>query len=244
MEVHHHPHVEKKSFKEYLLEGLMIFLAVSMGFIAENIREYLSEREREHVYMQNMTADLQSDTVMYSNSRKNLSEGLNMFDSLISILSSNEAETKSNKAYFYARLITTKFDKLVFKEATYDQMKSSGDLRLIHHKKVANSVADYYNTIKIINSQNNITDYRTTDYMTHANKIFDAKTMYQIFKDRKEPQNSKLVKTDRELINEFLMSAQYYYGSLSLLAKWGSERNEKAKQLLELIKKEYHLEKE
>ncbi len=34
MEVHHHPHVEKKSFKEYFLEGLMIFLAVTMGFIA------------------------------------------------------------------------------------------------------------------------------------------------------------------------------------------------------------------
>ncbi len=28
MEVHHHPHVEKKNFKEYFLEFLMIFLAV------------------------------------------------------------------------------------------------------------------------------------------------------------------------------------------------------------------------
>jgi hypothetical protein len=37
MEVHHHPHVEKKSFKEYLLEGLMIFVAVTMGFFAETI---------------------------------------------------------------------------------------------------------------------------------------------------------------------------------------------------------------
>jgi hypothetical protein len=27
MEVHHHPHVEKKVFKEYFLEFLMIFLA-------------------------------------------------------------------------------------------------------------------------------------------------------------------------------------------------------------------------
>jgi len=43
MEVHHHPEVEKKGFKEYLLEGLMIFLAVTMGFIAENIRENISE---------------------------------------------------------------------------------------------------------------------------------------------------------------------------------------------------------
>jgi hypothetical protein len=39
MEVHHHPDVEKKSFKEYLLEGLMIFIAVSLGFFAEQIRE-------------------------------------------------------------------------------------------------------------------------------------------------------------------------------------------------------------
>jgi len=34
MEVPHHPHVEKKSFKEYFLEGLMIFFAVTIGFIA------------------------------------------------------------------------------------------------------------------------------------------------------------------------------------------------------------------
>ena len=27
MEVHHHPNAEKKSFKEYFLEGLMIFTA-------------------------------------------------------------------------------------------------------------------------------------------------------------------------------------------------------------------------
>jgi hypothetical protein len=45
MEVHH-PHLahKEKPWKEYLLEGLMIFLAVSMGFIAENIREHISEQ--------------------------------------------------------------------------------------------------------------------------------------------------------------------------------------------------------
>jgi hypothetical protein len=33
MEVHHHPEVEKKGFKGYLLEGLMIFIGVSMDFL-------------------------------------------------------------------------------------------------------------------------------------------------------------------------------------------------------------------
>src|SRR5689334_23460696 len=42
MEVHHHPQVEKKNLKEYLLEGLMIFVAVTLGFFAETIREHIS----------------------------------------------------------------------------------------------------------------------------------------------------------------------------------------------------------
>jgi hypothetical protein len=44
MEVHHHPEVEKKGLKEYVLEGLMIFLAVMMGFVAENVRQSLPAR--------------------------------------------------------------------------------------------------------------------------------------------------------------------------------------------------------
>src|SRR3954452_22127443 len=51
MEVHHHPHVEKKNFKEYLLEGLMIFLAVTMGFFAENIREHFADVRIEKEYL-------------------------------------------------------------------------------------------------------------------------------------------------------------------------------------------------
>ena len=49
MEVHHHPEVEKKGFKEYLLEGLMIFLAVTMGFFAESLREHIGDNNREKV---------------------------------------------------------------------------------------------------------------------------------------------------------------------------------------------------
>jgi hypothetical protein len=42
MEVHHHPHVPNnpKPWKEYLIEGLMIFVAVTLGYGAENVREH------------------------------------------------------------------------------------------------------------------------------------------------------------------------------------------------------------
>ena len=62
MEVHHHPEVEKKGFKEYLLEGLMIFVAVMMGFIAENVREGITEREHVKQLTSQLVNDLRSDT--------------------------------------------------------------------------------------------------------------------------------------------------------------------------------------
>jgi len=53
MEVHHHPTVEKKNFKEYFLEFLMIFLAVTLGFFAESYREHLVDIKKEKLVKKN-----------------------------------------------------------------------------------------------------------------------------------------------------------------------------------------------
>lgn len=64
MEVHHHPQLEhkKKHWKEYVLEGLMIFIAVTLGFIAENIREGITNREHVRDLVSQLVQDLKSDT--------------------------------------------------------------------------------------------------------------------------------------------------------------------------------------
>ena len=64
MDVHHHPQLEhkKKAWKEYILEGLMIFIAVMMGFIAENIREGITNREHVRELVSQLVQDLKSDT--------------------------------------------------------------------------------------------------------------------------------------------------------------------------------------
>jgi len=58
MEVHHHPHVEKKNFKEYFLEFIMIFLAVTLGFFAENIREHYTEKNDARQYLESYRDEL------------------------------------------------------------------------------------------------------------------------------------------------------------------------------------------
>src|ERR1700682_1777713 len=64
MEVHHHPdlHHKPKKWKEYFLEFLMIFLAVTMGFFAESYREHLVNSEKERHYAKGLFDDLTKDT--------------------------------------------------------------------------------------------------------------------------------------------------------------------------------------
>ncbi len=86
MEVHHHPEVEKKTFKEYLLEGLMIFIAVMMGFFAENIRENITNREHARQLTSQLVQDLKADTAQLNKACKNQEQIVRVNDSLFSLL--------------------------------------------------------------------------------------------------------------------------------------------------------------
>src|SRR5580693_3122253 len=93
MEVHHHPQVEKKTFKEYFLEFLMIFLAVSMGFFAESLREKISDGKQVDEYVHSMVSDLKNDLGMYE-----MFDSLNlgyckMIDSVFLLMENSEGNT-------------------------------------------------------------------------------------------------------------------------------------------------------
>jgi hypothetical protein len=64
MEVHHHAgdHHGPKKFKDYFLEFLMIFLAVTMGFLAENFREFISDKNHVAELAGQLKEDLRHDT--------------------------------------------------------------------------------------------------------------------------------------------------------------------------------------
>ncbi|HSV10465.1 MAG TPA: hypothetical protein VLI68_06840, partial [Hanamia sp.] len=106
MEVHHHPdlHHKKKNFKEYFLEFLMIFLAVTLGFFAESYREYLNNLSKENEYMASLVEDLKSDTSFLQLSIHQLIPyHLKWMDSTRSLL--QETEHSGNDRVLYQALI-------------------------------------------------------------------------------------------------------------------------------------------
>jgi hypothetical protein len=98
MEVHHHPDLEHKPkpFKEYLLEGFMIFIAVMMGFIAENIREAIDNQEHVQQLTSQLARDLKADIASLKEIHEGESKIYAYDDSLFSILQQplQKADTK------------------------------------------------------------------------------------------------------------------------------------------------------
>src|SRR5579863_550307 len=152
MEVHHHPNVEKKNFKEYFFEFIMIFLAVTMGFFAENIREHFVNKEKENQYIKSFYEDLSNDernlpylieSIRYSQ----LIPG----DSLPVLLSNASTTTRANNIYRFFRLIIRQQGIGVFVTSrTIEQLKNAGDMRLITNKQIADNLVDYYKDIAFV----------------------------------------------------------------------------------------------
>jgi hypothetical protein len=162
MEVHHHPdlHRKEKPWKEYLLEYLMIFLAVTTGFFAESYREHLSERLKEHEYAVNIKKDLVNDSLNINIWLPSLYKRIGEFDSLITYLETPGPVKNGSDMYFLARAATR---NSVFEpnDNTILEMKSSGNLRLIRNREIVNnlmnferSIAQYVNLLDIEGKEN------------------------------------------------------------------------------------------
>ena len=234
-----------KNFWHYFFEFLMLFLAVFCGFLAENFREHKIEKEREEVYMKNLYEDLKDDIANFADYENSTYVYLETIDSMMLLMKSPDRDLQLSKIYYLARAATLKANSFFSpNDRTFEQMKYSGYLRLISNRQVADSVSGYYYSLKKIEFQNAVIKDRITDYMLGMGKVFDAQILFQIFKDRKEPENKslKLLTNDPIAINMLLTSAQYYYGSRMLQKNHCTERTQKAQSLVQLIKKEYYFE--
>jgi len=93
MEVHKHPHhvTHKKKWREYLLEFFMLFLAVFLGFVAENIREKIGNREIEKKNIESFVKNLHEDSLDLVQSIEVNEKRYQYLDSLIYLKNSNTA---------------------------------------------------------------------------------------------------------------------------------------------------------
>jgi hypothetical protein len=147
MEVHHHPTVEKKNFKEYFLEFLMIFLAVTLGFFAENIREHYRENTNTKEYIEACRDELLQQQVVFDLYIKGYQQKVVVCDSMKTIFYNKQ---ENERIADIERLLvpSLKLSDVPVSTASYDQMVSAGALRNINNILLRDSMAAYKGQIE------------------------------------------------------------------------------------------------
>jgi len=238
MEVHHHPHVEKKSFKEYLLEGLMIFVAVTMGFIAENIREHFVEKETEKRNIELIVENLKSDINTLEASIKFNKQKAQLVDSILLFRNRNLTDSNTVKSFtpLFGAIMTTAWFKS--NNSGFEQMKSSGTIKLIKKTNVLDSIYKY-------DEQNSSIQYNGVidDELIH-NKIEGIIGTFLVYGEGKK---GKVIISEINPGKLNRLFNSYYYLYKNLTAFYIPElqdQKQKALNLIKLLQTEYHLEHE
>jgi hypothetical protein len=165
MEVHHHPdlHHKPKPWKEYLLEGLMIFIAVTMGFFAESLREHMGDREKEHKYIIGLIRDLKLDTAAASSMIILENDLLSHMKSSLQIPTGKLKDLNTQDTFYFHFLHFFIYEwKFQRNDNTLVQLKNEGGYNLIHYEGVTDSIIALNNCYDFLSVSN---DFYHNDFL-------------------------------------------------------------------------------
>lgn len=165
MESHHPHHVtHKKKWGEYLLEFLMLFLAVFLGFVTENWREHVVEKNRAHQFLESMLVDVRTNIKNLDSLTVQDHFIISNHDSLLNWLLEDSATI--DRAAFSKKMGAVWVRNFLVRKETYDQMKSSGSLRYVGKIAFLKKMMDYE---------------RITNFAQYRNQDFEKKYYTELF---------------------------------------------------------------
>jgi hypothetical protein len=241
MEAHYEPKHEKKNWKDYLIDLVMMFIAISLGFGAENIREGYQDRHRVNAFMCKISYDLKADIDQIANLKNERIKRIAQCDSLITMLSSNPAKGDRNKIYQLGRYATR---RIHFRpqNATLQQLKNTGDLRLVKFNEVLDAINHYEQELKYNDENVLVEEKELSEISQLSSRIFDAAVFQKMKIDTNiEPPagNPNLISYDKALLNEISVKLHYWKRtSVSVLENF-DEMKKDAENLLKLTTENY-----
>ena len=242
MEVHHHSHTSRKKWTHYFWEFLMLFLAVFCGFLAENIREHRVEHQRAKQFALSLLNDLKEDTSALNTAIGNGNKKTRAIDSLYAQIEQPIDKWDDTLIYTHQGF-AGRTRPFRHNSGTYEQMKASGSLR--YFKQELTDLLNQYDvqakkTAAREEIHQNYAANLLNPFVLH---IVDVRSVIQI-QDGKLPTYPLVFrKTDKETISLWINYASVSQSTQERAVVEYKIMLEKAKQLMEALKNEYHLDK-
>jgi hypothetical protein len=253
MEVHAHTHTSdhdnhrgKKKWHHYFWEFFMLFLAVTLGFLVENLREHFVENKKEKQYMRSLIADLKEDDRAISQDLISQEKRTAMMDSMITLLN-DPARIRGNEGllYYWAR-VSPRLATLPVNTRTFEQLKNSGNFRLIGKIETSNRIMTYYESIPLIRLIEGLFLGEFDQYKILASRIFDPAVFISMeTKDggiMRTDKNPALQSYDPSMIRQLSMFAVYMNGSARGILRAAKELHQRGTEMIDYLQKEYNMD--
>ena len=135
-------HRGRKKWTHYFWEFLMLFLAVFCGFMAENFREHQVEHQREKQFMKSMLEDLRADSLKLTQMMEFFETVKIKYDSVSNLLSHHADKRRLLRAYRIIAELDD-IVNFNYTNRTVSQLKNAGGFRIIRKQDVARDIVDY-----------------------------------------------------------------------------------------------------
>jgi hypothetical protein len=250
MDTHAH-HLHKAPGEKawhYFFEFLMLFIAVSLGFFAENKREEYVEKTKAKEYAKSLYDDLKVDTMVVQRTLKIKTFQGNKLDSLL-IITGLEDLSKHRDQLLYYLLFIYPNDVFMTQDVTFLQLRNSGNFRYIENLTLYKKIANYYKTYE---------NYRNTDETLFSyidlseieSKLFYPTDIFKCTNPKKvgiysiEKPKFKIYprKIDNEAITMLQIRAVKEITRNGVIKFWLSELYLNATECLKELNNEYHFE--
>lgn len=243
MEVHAHTHTARKKWTHYFWEFLMLFLAVFCGFLAEYQLEHKIERDRENKFIQTYIEDLKSDTAAIRQNILYRQNKMKAMDSFLILLNSQQIKGHENEFYYFGRTFVRGL-RFQSNDRTITQLKNSGSLRLIQNEQAADSMISYEKLVDYINysQEDDRMERREADpLLSHIFNPFVFEKMVTIEGINRPLDNPPLRSYDKNLHFDLAYYVHQLKGTNFMIEVRLKLLNEKAKNIIAFLQKEYHL---
>jgi hypothetical protein len=233
----------------------MLFLAVSLGFYAENTREGILHKKEVKSQLNSMLSDLQSDITLFDSVTDRNRYGVDMADTLVELLHSDI--TNTTQIYYAARSVTANLGYYYTNSKSYDQLKSAGLLRYIKNKGLLDSIGAYYVSFQWLANQIDLLRLKLDEIHKGNARLFDSYVFQQMISTRiigatslggqktvisKPAVKPDLLSADAKDINTVSLNYHYYSTTIKFYIRMGNALQTRAKELIEIIKKEYRFD--
>ena len=244
MEVYAHSHTARKKWTHYFWEFLMLFLAVFCGFLAEYQLEHKIEKDRERKFIQTFIEDLKTDTASIRQILIFRKQKKERMDSLMLLLSSGQIKGHENELYFFGRTLVRGL-RFQSNDRTITQLKNSGSLRLIRNEKAADSMMSYQKQVEYAyyNQEDDRMERRSADpILSRMFNSFVLNSMVTADGINRPVGNPPLRSYDPAIQQDLAYYINQLEGSNFMIVGRLELLNEKAKNMIAFLKKEYHLD--